>query len=121
MMRLFGKKDWNYHDFNTKTKSFYDEDGYDIRGYDKKGYDKKGFDIHEFNIKGIHKKTKAKFDEDGYDKYVERCKIRTYDNLLWQFTCANLGRLPVTQPALRNDEYIISASDDDCEDGVCKL
>ena len=67
-MRLFGRKDWNYLDFNTKTKSFYDEDGFDIRGYDKKGYDKKGFDIHEFNIKGIHKKTKAKFDEDGYDK-----------------------------------------------------
>ena len=59
--------------------------------------------------------------QDGYDKYVERCKIRTYDNLLWQFTCANLGRLPVTQPILRNDEYIISVSDDDCEDGVCKL
>ena len=59
--------------------------------------------------------------QDGYDKYVERCTIRTYDNLLWQFTCANLGRLPVTQPVLRNDEYIISVSDDDCEDGVCKL
>ena len=29
--------------------------------------------------------------EDAYDKYVERCKIRSYDNLLWQFTCANLG------------------------------
>ena len=59
--------------------------------------------------------------QDAYDKYAERCKLRTYDNLLWQFTCANLGRLPVTQPVLRNDEYIISASDDDCEDGVCKL
>jgi hypothetical protein len=59
--------------------------------------------------------------QDAYDKYTERCKLRTYDNLLWQFTCANLGRLPVTQPVLRNDEYIISVSDDDCEDGVCKL
>jgi hypothetical protein len=68
MMRLFGKKDWNYHDFNTKTKSFYDENGYDIRGYDKKGYDKKGYDLHGFDIKRIHKKTKTKFDEDGYDK-----------------------------------------------------
>jgi len=59
--------------------------------------------------------------EDAYDKYVERCKIRSYDNLLWQFTCANLGRLPVTTPSLKKDEYIISVSDDDCEDGVCKL
>jgi hypothetical protein len=67
-MRLFGKNDWNYHDFNTKTKSFYDENGYDIRGYDKKGYDKKGYDLHGFDIKRIHKKTKTKFDEDGYDK-----------------------------------------------------
>ena len=68
VMRLFGKKDWNYHGFNTKTKSFYDENGFDIRGYDKKGYDKKGYDLHGFDIKGIHKKTKTKFDEDGYDK-----------------------------------------------------
>jgi len=67
-MRLFGRKDWNYLDFNTKTKSFYDENGYDIRGYDKKGYDKKGYDIHGFDIKRIHKKTKTKFDEYGYDK-----------------------------------------------------
>ena len=67
-MRLFGRKDWNYLDFNTKTKSFYDEDGFDIRGYDKKGYDKKGYDIHGFDIKRIHKKTKTKFDEYGYDK-----------------------------------------------------
>lgn len=67
-MGLFRKKDWNYHGFNTKTKSFYDENGFDIRGYDKKGYDKKGYDLHGFDIKGIHKKTKTKFDEDGYDK-----------------------------------------------------
>ena len=67
-MRLFGRKDWNYHGFNTKTKSFYDEDGFDIRGHDKKGHDKKGYDIHGFDIKGIHKKTKKKFDEYGYDK-----------------------------------------------------
>jgi len=67
-MRLFGRNDWNYHEFNTKTKSFYDENGYDIRGYDKKGYDKKGYDIHGFDIKRIHKKTKTKFDEYGYDK-----------------------------------------------------
>ena len=67
-MGLFRKKYWNYHGFNTKTKSFYDENGYDIRGYDENGYDKKGFDIHGFDIKGIHKKTKTKFDENGYDK-----------------------------------------------------
>ena len=67
-MKLFGRKDWNYHGWNRKTKSFYDENGYDIRGYNEKGYDKKGYNIHGFDIKGIHKKTKTKFDEEGYDK-----------------------------------------------------
>jgi len=67
-MKLSRNKDWNYLDFNTKTKSYYDENGYDIRGYDRNGYNKKGFDIHGFDIKRIHKKTKTKFDEEGYDK-----------------------------------------------------
>ena len=66
-MKLFGRKDWNYHNFNRKTKSFYNENGDDIHGFDKKGHDKNGDDIHGFDIKGIHKKTKTKFDQDGYD------------------------------------------------------
>tara|TARA_R110000772_G_scaffold64277_3_gene143923 strand:+ start:181 stop:441 length:261 start_codon:yes stop_codon:yes gene_type:complete len=59
--------------------------------------------------------------QDAYDKYVQRCSIRTYENLLHQFIVGKLDKPIKAQPKLRNDEYIISASDDDCEDGVCKL
>jgi hypothetical protein len=66
-MGLFGNRNWNYHGFNTKTNSWYDENGFDRDGYDEKGFDKKGYDKHRFNGEGIHKKTKTKFDEDGHD------------------------------------------------------
>jgi|TARA_R100001530_G_scaffold40824_1_gene31354 hypothetical protein len=62
---------------------------------------------------------KLKF-EDAYNMYVKRCEIRDDDNLLQQYTCANLGRLP-TKTIDRQEEYIITTTDDDCEDGVCKL
>ena len=61
-----------------------------------------------------------KFD-DAYNKYLKRCEIRSYENLLQQFTVGNLAN-PIKKPVkLNQHEYIISASDDDCEDGVCKL
>ena len=59
--------------------------------------------------------------EDAYNIYAKRCELRDDDNLLHQFTCANLGRLPTITTAGRSDEYIITTSPDDCEDGVCKL
>ena len=47
--------------------------------------------------------------------------IRSYENLLQQFTVGNLAN-PIKKPVkLNQHEYIISVSDDDCEDGVCKL
>ena len=59
--------------------------------------------------------------QEAYDKYFKRCEIRSYDNLLQQFTVGNLGK-KVKKVNTRNDiEYIITKSDDDCEDGVCKL
>ena len=58
--------------------------------------------------------------EDAYNMYVKRCKIRDDDNLLQQYTCANLGRLSI-RTTDRQEEYVILKSDDDCEDGVCKL
>jgi hypothetical protein len=61
-----------------------------------------------------------KFD-DAYNKYLKRCEIRSYENLLQQFTVGNLAN-PIKKPVkLNQHEYIISTSDDDCEDGVCKL
>ena len=65
-MGLFGNRSWNYHGFNTKTNSWYDQNGFDREGFDKKGFDKKGYDKHGFNGEGIHKKTKTEFDEGGH-------------------------------------------------------
>ena len=61
-----------------------------------------------------------KFD-DAYNKYLKRCEIRSYENLLQQFTVGNLANPIKKQVKLNQHEYIISTSDDDCEDGVCKL
>ena len=61
-----------------------------------------------------------KFD-DAYNKYLKRCEIRSYENLLQQFTVGNLANPIKKQVKLNQNEYIISVSDDDCEDGVCKL
>ena len=58
--------------------------------------------------------------EDGYNKYIKRLKKRTDDEILEQFTVANLTNLP-RKKLNRTEEYIITTNDDDCEDGVCKL
>tara|TARA_R110001592_G_scaffold198302_1_gene446483 strand:+ start:745 stop:1011 length:267 start_codon:yes stop_codon:yes gene_type:complete len=61
--------------------------------------------------------------EEAYERYYKRCEIRSYDNLFAQFKhgklLTKLSKTPL--PALRTNEYIVSVSDDDCEDGVCKL
>ena len=61
-----------------------------------------------------------KFD-DAYNKYLKRCELRSYENLLQQFTVGRLANPIKKQVKLNQNEYIISVSDDDCEDGVCKL
>ena len=58
--------------------------------------------------------------EDGYNIYIKRLKKRTDDEILEQFTVANLTNLPIRK-SKRTEEYMITTSDDDCEDGVCKL
>ena len=58
--------------------------------------------------------------EDSYNKYIKRLKKRTDDEILEQFTVANLTNLP-SKKLNRVEEYIITTNDDDCEDGVCKL
>ncbi len=58
--------------------------------------------------------------EDGYNRYIKRLKKRTDDEILEQFTVANLTNLPKKKPK-RVEEYMITTNDDDCEDGVCKL
>jgi len=58
--------------------------------------------------------------EDAYNKYIKRLNKRTDDEILEQFTVANLTNLP-SKKLNRTEEYIITTNDDDCEDGVCKL
>ena len=59
--------------------------------------------------------------EDAYQKYAKRCEIRTYDNMLQQYNVGGLSNPVKNKPKVKSNEYIISVSDDDCEDGVCKL
>ena len=61
-----------------------------------------------------------KFDE-AYEKYLKRCELRSYENLLQQFTVGNLGSTIKKITTKSVEEYVIIESDDDCEDGVCKL
>ena len=58
--------------------------------------------------------------EDAYDKYIKRLSKRTDDDIMHQFTTANLDNIPKLRTN-RTEEYIIKGGDDDCEDGVCKL
>jgi|TARA_R110002110_G_scaffold16551_2_gene71589 hypothetical protein len=61
-----------------------------------------------------------KFDE-AYQRYLKRCEIRSYENLLQQFTVGGLGSTIKKIATKSVEEYVIIESDDDCEDGVCKL
>ena len=60
--------------------------------------------------------------EEAYNKYLKRCEIRSYENLFEQFRHGNLLTLTSNvQKKYSQNEYMITVSDDDCEDGVCKL
>ncbi len=57
----------------------------------------------------------------AYNIYLKRCEKRSYENLLQQFTVGNLGSTIKKITTRSVEEYVIIESDDDCEDGVCKL
>ena len=60
--------------------------------------------------------------DDAYNKYLKRCEVRSYENLFEQFSRNSIIDKPqIIKPKLNENQYIISVSDDDCEDGVCKL
>jgi hypothetical protein len=60
--------------------------------------------------------------EEAYNLYFKRCEVRSYENLLQQFTIGNLANPKKNKSILRVNEYIVpDTADDDCEDGVCKL
>ena len=55
----------------------------------------------------------------SYDSYMERTQKRSFQDLLQHFS--TVKKFPTVIRSNRNEEYIITRSDDDCEDGVCKL
>jgi len=55
----------------------------------------------------------------SYESYMERSQKRSFQELLEHFS--TVKQFPTVIRSNRNEEYIITKSDDDCEDGVCKL
>ena len=55
----------------------------------------------------------------SYESYMERSQKRNFQEILEHFS--TVKQFPTTIRYNRKDEYVITKSDDDCEDGVCKL
>ena len=55
----------------------------------------------------------------SYDSYMKRTQKRSFQDLLQHFS--TVKKFPTVIKSNRNEEYMITRSDDDCEDGVCKL
>ena len=55
----------------------------------------------------------------SYDSYMKRTQKRSFQDLLQHFS--TVKKFPTVIRSNRNEEYMITRSDDDCEDGVCKL
>ena len=57
--------------------------------------------------------------EKSYESYMKRSQNRSSQDLFEHFS--SVKNFPTVTRANRKDEYVITTSDDDCEDGVCKL
>ena len=55
----------------------------------------------------------------SYESYMERSQKRSFQELLEHFS--SVKQFPTVIKSNRTEEYVITTSDDDCEDGVCKL
>jgi len=55
----------------------------------------------------------------SYDSYMQRTQKRSFQDILQHFS--TVKRFPTVIKTNRKEEYVITKSDDDCEDGVCKL
>ena len=55
----------------------------------------------------------------SYDSYFQRSQKRSFQELLEHFS--SVKQFPTVIKSNRTEEYVITTSDDDCEDGVCKL
>ena len=59
--------------------------------------------------------------DTAYKQYLKRCEIRSYKDLLQQYTVQGLGTTKTLNGHRKVQEDWITTGDDDCEDGVCKL
>ena len=57
--------------------------------------------------------------KQSYDSYMKRAKNLKSQELFERFS--TVKQFPTVIRSNRNEEYVITKSDDDCEDGVCKL
>ena len=55
----------------------------------------------------------------SYESYFQRSQKRSFQELLEHFS--SVKQFPTVIKSNRTEEYVITTSDDDCEDGVCKL
>ena len=55
----------------------------------------------------------------SYDSYMQRTQKRSFQDILQHFS--TVKQFPTIVKPNRTEEYVITTSDDDCEDGVCKL
>ena len=55
----------------------------------------------------------------SYESYMEWSQKRSFQELLEHFS--TVKQYPTIAKLNRTEEYVITQSDDDCEDGVCKL
>ena len=57
--------------------------------------------------------------KQSYKNYMERTQKRKFQDLWEHFS--TVKKYPTVLNFKRKEEYVITTSDDDCEDGVCKL
>ena len=57
--------------------------------------------------------------KQSYKNYMERTQKRNFQDLWEHFS--TVKKYPTILNFKRKEEYVITTSDDDCEDGVCKL
>ena len=57
--------------------------------------------------------------KQSYDSYMKRAKNLKSQELFERFS--TVKQYPTVIKFKRKEEYVITTSDDDCEDGVCKL
>ena len=57
--------------------------------------------------------------KQSYDSYMKRTQKRDFQDLSEHFS--TVKQFPTIIKFKRKEEYVITKTDDDCEDGVCKL